>query len=196
MNYLAHAALSFHNAPVLVGQFIADDIKGSQWMNYEAGIQRGILLHRFIDDFTDHHPVVLELKSRLYPSLGKFAGVALDVLFDHCLSIRWESHFGANRNESISGFYQTLHINQLHFTEKRRYILDRMIEYNWMNMYAERDGTARILHQMSRRITIDNPLDRAWEAFELHEAAVISTFDVFFPELLSAANVKYDTFAP
>ena len=81
-------------------------------------------------------------------------------------------------------------------SEKRRYILDRMIEYNWMNMYADRDGTARILQQMSRRIAFDNPLDRAWEAFETHEPAVISTFDVFFPELLSSANLKYDTFAP
>ena len=71
-----------------------------------------------------------------------------------------------------------------------------MIEYDWMNMYADRDGTARILNQMSRRVAFDNPLDRAWEAFEAHEGAVISTFDAFFPELLSAAKVKYDTFAP
>jgi acyl carrier protein phosphodiesterase len=49
---------------------------------------------------------------------------------------------------------------------------------------------------MSKRIPLVNPLHRAWEAFELHETAVISTFDEFFPELLSAANLKYDTFAP
>ena len=66
MNYLAHAVLSFENAPVMVGQFIADDVKGNQWMRYDAEIQRGILLHRFIDDFTDHHAAVLLLKSRLY----------------------------------------------------------------------------------------------------------------------------------
>jgi acyl carrier protein phosphodiesterase len=196
MNYLAHAVLSFENAPVMVGQFIADDVKGNQWMRYDAEIQRGILLHRFIDDFTDHHAAVLLLKSRLYPSLGKFAGVALDVLFDHCLSLRWESHFQNERNESIAGIYSTLSSNRVHLSEKRQYILDKMLEHDWMNMYAGTQGTAEILLQMSKRIPLVNPLHRAWEAFELHETAVISTFDEFFPELLSAANVKYDTFAP
>jgi acyl carrier protein phosphodiesterase len=196
MNYLAHAVLSFNNDSVLVGQFIADDVKGNRWMSYDAAIRNGILLHRFIDDFTDNHAAVLELKYHLYPQLGKFAGVALDVLFDHCLSQRWESHLPSGRAESITGFYDTLSANQFHLSERRRFILERMIEYDWMNMYAERDGTARILKQMSRRVAFDNPLDRAWEAFEAHEGAVISTFDAFFPELLSAAKVKYDTFAP
>ena len=196
MNYLAHAVLSFNNDSVLVGQFIADDVKGNRWMNYDADIRNGILLHRFIDDFTDNHAAVLELKYHLYPQLGKFAGVALDVLFDHCLSLRWERHLPYGRAESITGFYDTLSANQLHLSERRRFILERMIEYDWMNMYAERDGTARILNQMSRRVAFDNPLDRAWEAFEAHEGAVISTFDTFFPELLSSAKVKYDTFAP
>jgi acyl carrier protein phosphodiesterase len=196
MNYLAHAVLSFENDSILVGQFIADDVKGKHWMNYETDIKKGILLHRFIDDFTDNHPSVLQLKSRLYSSLGKFAGVALDVLFDHCLSIRWEHHLASNRVDSIARFYETLQANRTHLSEKRLYILARMIEYDWMNMYADREGTERILLQMSRRITLENPLHRAWEAFELHEKHVISSFDTFFPELLSAANAKYDTFAP
>ena len=195
MNYLAHAVLSFENAPVLVGQFIADDVKGNQWMRYEAEIQRGILLHRFIDDFTDRHAAVLLLKSKLYPALGKFAGVALDVIFDHCLSLRWESHFQNERIESIAGIYGTLSSNRVHLSEKQRYILDKMLEHDWMNMYAGKQGTAEILLQMSKRIPLINPLHRAWEAFEMHEAAVFSTFDEFFPELLSAANLKYDTFA-
>lgn len=181
MNYLAHAVLSFDNNAVLVGQFIADDVKGNRWMNYQDEIKKGILLHRFIDDYTDNHPGVLLLKKQLYPSLGKFAGVALDVLFDHCLSLRWDNHLASNRSESITGFYEVLRSHQSHLSEKRLFILEKMIEHDWMNMYADREGTDTILRQMSRRITFDNPLDSAWVVFERHEQGIISTFDTFFP---------------
>ena len=80
MNYLAHAVLSFNNDSVLVGQFIADDVKGNQWMNYETDIRNGILLHRFIDDFTDNHAAVLELKLIIYMNKQKKIGFSKNMM--------------------------------------------------------------------------------------------------------------------
>jgi len=45
MNYLAHLYLSGSNEHVLVGNFIADSVKGSKHKDYPYDIQRGILLH-------------------------------------------------------------------------------------------------------------------------------------------------------
>jgi acyl carrier protein phosphodiesterase len=196
MNYLAHTFLSFSQEPLVYGQFIADDIKGKQWMEHNREVQKGILLHRFIDDYTDQHVLVMELKQKLHPSLGKFAGVALDVLFDHVLSLRWQDYSKEPRIEWIQRSYSLLSERKHEMTEKRQFILSKMIEHDWMSMYHTAEGTSRILEQMSRRISIENPLNRALEAFLMHEKHIISTFDEFFPEILAAAQMKLDTFAP
>jgi len=195
MNYLAHSVLSFQSEEVLLGQFIADDIKGKQWQNYPKAIQHGILLHRFIDDYTDNHELVLDLKALIRPQLGKYAGVALDVLFDHVLSQRWELHISKNRSAAIQGFYDILLVNELHLSEKRRFIMRKMIEHDWMNMYHSQQGTQQILQQMSMRVQHPNKLHLAMESFILYENDIISTFDVFFQQLHTATRNKLDTFA-
>lgn len=62
MNFLAHAFLSGDDPDVLFGNFVADSIKGNMLTNYSPEIQKGVVLHRAIDEFTDHHPVVRLLK--------------------------------------------------------------------------------------------------------------------------------------
>ena len=195
MNYLAHSFLSFSIEPVLFGQFIADDIKGNKWRQFDSKIQQGILIHRFIDNFTDNHPLVLELKKQLHPLLGKFSGVVLDVLFDHVLSQKWQLYSGETRESWIQTIYFQLGQRRLEMSEKRQYITDKMLEHDWMNMYMTQEGTAQILNQMSRRIPFSNTLKDSFEAYIRNEKDIISTFDEFFPQIVSATQVKLDTFA-
>ena len=58
MNFLAHAYLSFGQEEILVGNLVADFIKGKELRQFSEDIQIGILLHREIDSFTDTHPLV------------------------------------------------------------------------------------------------------------------------------------------
>lgn len=196
MNYLAHSFLSFSREPVLFGQFIADDIKGSKWKLLESDVQIGVLLHRFVDDYTDSHPLMLDLKKRLYPSLGKFSGVVLDVLFDHVLSLQWNNYSEIAREEWIQSTYNQLRSRQVEMTERRRFISEKMIEHDWMNMYMTREGTSRILDQMAQRIPFTNPLKDSFQVYLEQEKHIISTFDEFFPQILSATQHKLDIFAP
>lgn len=195
MNYLAHSFLSFANEPILFGQFIADDVKGRKWQQFPKEVQAGILLHRFIDDYTDKHPLVLELKTRLHPTLGKFAGVVLDVLFDHALSLRWNEHSSTERELWIQSTYEQLELRRNEMTERRQFITGKMIEHDWMNMYRTAEGTATILNQMSKRIPFENPLVNSFDVFLKHEKHIISTFDEFFPQILTQSQLKLDTFA-
>ncbi len=195
MNYLAHSFLSFENEPILYGQFIADDVKGKKWELYPKDVQEGILLHRFIDDYTDKHPLLLDLKKQLHPTLGKFAGVALDVLFDHVLSLRWDAHATSERKKWIQSTYDHLSNRHIEMTERRQFIIGKMIEQDWLNMYLTADGTANILHQMSKRIPFENPLNHAFDTYLKHEKHIISTFDEFFPQILTQAQRKLDIFA-
>ena len=195
MNYLAHSFLSFSSEPILFGQFIADDIKGNKWQLHEKEVQHGILLHRFVDDYTDTHPLLLNLKRRLHPSLGKFSGVVLDVIFDHVLSLKWQDYSKHPREEWIDSTYTLLQKRLDSMTEKRRFIAEKMIEKDWMNMYLTREGTSEILNQMAKRIPYANPLKDSFQAYLSHEKHIISTFDEFFPQILSATKDKLDIFA-
>lgn len=195
MNYLAHSFLSFSSEPVLYGQFIADDIKGNKWQLLDKEVQKGILLHRFIDDYTDTHPLLLELKKKMHPTLGKFSGVVLDVLFDHVLSLKWQDFSDRPRETWIQSTYNQLQKRQQEMTDKRRFITEKMIEHDWMNMYLTPEGTSQILNQMARRIPFANPMNDSFQVYFTHEKDIISTFDEFFPQILSATQLKLDTFA-
>ena len=92
MNHLAHLYLSGSDPDLMLGNFIADAVKGKQVELYALGVQNGIRLHRAIDTFTDAHPVVRQTKAHLYAGYSKFAGVILDIYFDHFLAIGWANY--------------------------------------------------------------------------------------------------------
>ena len=71
----------------MIGNFIADFVKGNKKNNYPEGVKAGIELHRSIDDYTDHHEITSVSKSRLYPKQHKYAGPVVDVFYDHFLLI-------------------------------------------------------------------------------------------------------------
>ena len=91
MNFTAHLHLSPAIAEVLVFNFSGDGFKGSAWRTTATPAQRlGIDLHRFIDDFTDEHPLTKVAKARIRPYTGKYSAVALDLLGDYFLQRNWE----------------------------------------------------------------------------------------------------------
>ena len=64
MNYLAHIYLSGEDEDLMIGNFIADSVRGNQLADFPEGVRKGIVLHRKIDSYTDRHPVVTESKNR------------------------------------------------------------------------------------------------------------------------------------
>src|SRR3954465_10546026 len=86
MNYLAHAYLSFGHSPVLVGNMISDFVKGKQQYDYDWSIQKGIRLHREIDNFTDSHPAIKEMKKPFREKYGLYAGAFVDIVCDFFLA--------------------------------------------------------------------------------------------------------------
>ncbi len=83
MNFLAHAYLSFDREGILIGNFVADFIKGKELNRYHDEIFTGILLHREIDAFTDSHPLVRAGQSYLRPRFRHYSTVITDIFFDY-----------------------------------------------------------------------------------------------------------------
>src|SRR5437868_2883707 len=86
MNFLAHAWLSFHQPEILVGNMISDFIKGKKRFDYIEAVQKGIMLHRNIDTFTDEHEATKQAKQFFKPAVGLYAGAFIDVAYDHFLA--------------------------------------------------------------------------------------------------------------
>lgn len=196
MNYLAHAFLSFNDTQLLIGQFISDDVKGKKYELYPERIKQGILLHRFVDHFTDTFPECLRIRAALREELGLFSPIAIDVFFDHLLSIHWKRYSLIPIETFISDVYTTLTQHQEHMTDGRRFFLRKMIEYDWLVQYKSLDGIALTFDQMSKRIAGGRKLSIATALFEKHWKISEEAFEIFFPKLISASKSKLDTFAP
>ena len=79
MNFLAHIYLSGDNDLIKIGNFMADGIRGKHFESYPLEIQKGIILHRSIDTFTDAHPIFRQSTKKLHEKYHHYAGVIVDV---------------------------------------------------------------------------------------------------------------------
>src|SRR5690606_38990711 len=92
MNFLSHLYLSGKSTEIIIGNFIGDFVKGAKMDDYPPEVTKGIKLHREIDFFTDNHPVVMKSKDKLRVKHGHYAGVVVDMFYDHFLAVDWESY--------------------------------------------------------------------------------------------------------
>src|ERR1041385_825503 len=123
MNYLAHAYLSFGNEPVLIGNMISDFVKGKQKFNFPEDVQKGIMLHRMIDTFTDGHAATKEAREILKPFADRYATAFVDVIYDHFLAVD-ENEFPLNKLEYFANeTYHALKNNERILPEKFRNML-------------------------------------------------------------------------
>ncbi len=106
MNYLAHTALAQPNHFSLVGNLLGDFCKGTALTTLPPPILAGLKNHRAVV-FTDSHPSVRDAKKVFSPSRRRFAGIALDVLFDHFLICHWTLFY----DQPFSEYKQQLYTN-------------------------------------------------------------------------------------
>lgn len=189
MNYLAHFYLSDNQSDLLVGNFIADQIKGKQIELLPTGIANGVKLHRFIDDFTDHHPIVEQSKERLRKRYRKYAGVIVDIYYDHFLASLWDNFSEQNLNDFSLQVYQELE-NHTHLMPEicSKLILPTMKKQDWLCSYANLNGIERSLQGLSRRTSFDSQMEYAVEELKQDYSLFLTEFNLFLPELKQAVN--------
>lgn len=151
MNFLAHIYLSGENDLVKIGNFMADGIHGKHFDNFPLNIQKGIILHRAIDTFTDAHPVFRQSTKRLHANYHHYSGVIVDVFYDHFLAKNWTKYSDEKLDDFVERFYNSLTENHEFLTEKTKIIMPYMVKHNWLVSYKTVDGINRILTQMDSR---------------------------------------------
>ena len=190
MNFLAHIYLSGNNDMVTIGNFMADGIRGKTYKKYPSDIQKGILLHREIDTFTDAHPVVRRSTKRLHENYGHYSGVIVDILYDHFLAKNWSSYSPISLDDYVETFYDCLedHFEILPLRVQR--LMPYMIADNWLLNYSKIEGIQRVLNGMNRRTKNKSRMSEATKELKKFYKEFEEEFTLFFEELINFSNQK------
>ncbi|EJF99913.1 ACP phosphodiesterase [Flavobacterium sp. F52] len=190
MNFLAHIYLSGDNDLIKIGNFMADGIRGKQFEHFPEDVQKGILLHRFIDTYTDSHDIFRKSTKRLHERYHHYAGVIVDIVYDHFLAKNWKKYSDEKLELFVNRFYHSLHDNYEILTEKTQGLMPYMIERNWLVSYRTTEGIQHILTQMDRRSKNVSQMQFAVEELTEFYDEFEKEFTLFFEEMREQAKGK------
>ena len=189
MNFLAHAYLSGEDKKLLVGNFAGDFIKGRQALaRYDPEIVRGVELHRAIDGFTDKHPVVQESKDRLRPRYRHYAGVIVDVFYDHFIATHWKQFHKMPLEDYARRVYATIGGFASVLPDRFNEMFTYMVRGNWLVSYRDIAGVHRALSGMASRSPYESGMEHASKDLKTHYEEFEGEFERFFPELQAFAS--------
>lgn len=165
MNYLAHALLAGQSPALIVGGVIGDFIKGPLPGLLPQDLTRGVALHRAIDSFAETNPAFCASRNRVSPARRRYAGVLVDIFYDHLLARDWDQIHHQPLGDYSASIYQSI-ADRLHeIATPAHFALKLMAEEDWLSGYARIDGISDVLARMSRRARQPNPLAGAEEEF-------------------------------
>jgi acyl carrier protein phosphodiesterase len=193
MNFLAHIYLSGDNDLIKIGNFMADGIRGKHFQSYPTDVQKGIILHRAIDTFTDAHPIFRQSTKKLHENYHHYAGVIVDVFYDHFLAKNWINYSDEKLDLFVERFYQSLHNNPAILSERTKGMMPYMIEHNWLVSYQTIEGINRILTQMDHRTKNESKMRFATNELSEFYSEFETEFSEFFKELILFSNDKIIT---
>lgn len=191
MNFLAHIYLSFGDAEVTLGNFIADSIRGNRFTHLPPRVIKGIELHRNIDTFTDAHKTPKKSSKRLHANYSHYSRVIVDIYYDHFLAKNWESYSDVPLEEFVAEFYKLLEDNYAILPDGVKRMMPHMIADNWLFNYGKMEGIANVLNGMNRRTKNRSKMNLAIVDLEVHYKEFETEFTSFFEELIIFSKEKF-----
>lgn len=191
MNYLAHVFLQRSSPDLLIGGLLGDFVKGALDGRFGPAVEAGILLHRAIDQFTDVHPMVRASIALISPVRRRFAGILIDVFYDHFLARHWKRYSEQDLEVFTHHVYATLASRSEDYPERLQRMLPFMTEQDWLASYMHIDAVDAALHGITRRF------QRYPRAAVLGDGVqdLIQNYDAlerqfleFFPDLIAFVN--------
>ncbi|EJM69413.1 ACP phosphodiesterase [Pseudomonas sp. KB_15] len=187
MNYLAHLHLGGQRPGQLLGSLYGDFVKGRLQGQFAAEIEGAIQLHRSIDVFTDRHPLVDVALSRFSLTRRRYAGIVLDVFFDHCLARDWTLYADRPLALFTSDVYRVLS-SERQLPERLAKIAPYMVANDWLGSYQEFEVLEQVLRGISRRLTRPEELAAAMQELRRLYEPLSEDFRLFYPQLQDFAR--------
>jgi acyl carrier protein phosphodiesterase len=188
MNHLAHIYLAGGDRDVQLGGLLGDFWRGAPDPAWREGVRAGVILHRKIDVYTDSHPQVVQLRALFEPPLRRYAGILLDVYFDHVLAQRWAAYSDQPLDAVSEQALDLLAVNAQWLPPNLNRFALYMHNHGLFASYAQRTMIEQVLAGISRRLTRANPLAEAGPELWSRADALDQGFAQFFPELIAFAE--------
>jgi acyl carrier protein phosphodiesterase len=196
MNFLAHLYLSGTSEDIMFGNFIGDFVKGNAYEDYPEGVRKGILLHRKIDYYTDHHAAVSMSKDLLRENYRHYAGVIVDIYYDHFLARYWQRFHPHSLLVFSEEVYRLMLSRKEEMPPRAAHMLSYMAADNWLLGYATTEGIQQALSGMARRTKFTSHMEKAVKDLKMHYEVFHSHFNMFFPDIIQEIARENDTFIP
>ena len=162
MNFLAHLLLSGSDLDIQVGGLLGDFVKGPLQGNYPEKVEQGIRLHRHIDTLTARLPDMTQLYTLFESPWRRYAGIVVDVAFDHLLAQRWQHYHTLPLTVFCANFYRHLAIHRQWLPERAQQFSDRAPQIRWLESYADPDIMITVLDRVGDRFKRPVPLGECW----------------------------------
>jgi len=188
MNYLAHLRLSRRDKYSLIGNLMGDFRRHLNGISLPAAVIEGIENHQRVDKFTDGHTEVRRLKACFSRKRRRYAGIILDVAFDHFLALHWDRFSSEPRDVFIKYCYSCLAGGMDLMPRRMQQTVTHMIQEDWLGSYEDLSGIEITLDRLARRIRFENHLGGSVEEVALNYDCIEEGFRNFFPAVVRHVN--------
>ncbi len=183
MNYLAHLLLAGPEPDWRLGAMLGDHVRGSDWQHYPADVGTSIRLHRAIDRITDSHAAVAQARALLQPPYRRYAGILLDVFFDHLIARQWPRYSQIPINQFADQIDQLLQRSEAQLPTSLQRFSSYLRHHRLLVNYATVETIEMVLQGISGRLRRDNPIAQATPLLTRHQADWQRALDQLWPDL-------------
>ena len=189
MNHFAHCVLAQPNTDSIVGNLLGDFARGVDLASLTHTVRAGLENHRAVDRFTDSHPLVKHMKQQFSRERRRFAGIALDMYFDHLLIRHWQDLEPCDLGLTIQQIYGHLQTGyHLMPNESMQRVTTSIVEHDWFGTYQHLEGITHAMNRVAARVRFPNAFDNAIEDLQENHALIEAGFLEFYPELKNHVN--------
>jgi acyl carrier protein phosphodiesterase len=187
VNYLAHALLSQSGDLELLGNLAGDHVKGRlEGTALHPRLVAGVRRHRRVDALCDGHPRVCELRALFPDGTRRFAGIVLDVVFDHLLTVYWQRYCRTSLPSFRGGAYAAIERHRAMLPGEFATLGPRWASLDWLAAYETRQGTRAVLERLALRLRRPLPLVEMLAFLDQRQVAVERAFLALFDTLVAA----------
>lgn len=186
MNFLAHLCLANGDSGLMMGGLIGDFVRGRRALRaYPEPIRQGIVLHRYIDKCTDRSPVVKNLLPKFPREFRRYAGIIIDLAFDHELAVNWWRYMPGSLERFDVEIRDLLSANTEWVPDKLTLFMHYAERHGLFSAYRQEAVVLNALAGTGMRLSRPNPLHRVDEIWPEMAPLFKQSFRQFFPQIQS-----------
>lgn len=168
MNFLAHLWLTERARLPLAGAILGDVLHGALPAAMPPPLARAVQFHRLVDARTDHHPRVARVRAGFPPGARRFAGIVLDLVFDHALARDWSAFSAEPLAQFADRAGHAVHDGAAWFEHAGESVPDAARFSALLQSYATPAGIDRAIRRTADRLRAPDGLLRAAAEWQRH----------------------------